>query len=153
MWVTHSVKTYISAYSSHVLTVKNTVLIQLLLYLDEILAYIRSLEDRLGLSDYPEADSFMGGEEEDEGAESLRAPEPAARRPDAVSNAFKVLSIQERILEKSAMDSSEDTENELGEGERALVHQICKVRFSERKKERKKERKIIYFLNTAYNYV
>jgi hypothetical protein len=41
-----------------------------------------------------------------------------------------VLSIQERILEKSAMDSSEDTENELGEGERALVHQICKVRYA-----------------------
>ncbi len=102
-------------------------LIQLLISLDEILAYIRSLEDRLGLSDYPEADSFMGGEDvEEEGAEALRAP---ARRPDAVSNAFKVLSIQERILEKSAMDSSEDTENELGEGERALVHQICKVRF------------------------
>jgi hypothetical protein len=97
--------------------------------IDEILAYIRSLEDRLGLSDYPEADSFMGGDEEEEGAEALRAPEPAARRPDAVSNAFKVLSIQERILEKSAMDSSEDTENELGEGERALVHQICKVRY------------------------
>jgi hypothetical protein len=94
--------------------------------LDEILAYIRSLEDRLGLSDYPEADSFMGGEEDEEGAEALRAP---ARRPDAVSNAFKVLSIQEHILEKSAMDSSEDTENELGEGERALVHQICKVRY------------------------
>ena len=99
-----------------------------------MLAYIRSLEERLGLTDYPEADSFMGGEEEEEdettaatGNAVATAAVTGTRRPDAVSNAFKVLSIQERILEKSSMDSSEDTENELGEGERALVHQICKV--------------------------
>jgi hypothetical protein len=99
-----------------------------LLLLDEILAYIRSLEQRLGLTHYPEADSFMTGEDES-AAVATTAPSVAVRRPDAVSNAFKVLSIQERILEKSsAMDSSgTDTENELGEGERALVQEICKV--------------------------
>jgi hypothetical protein len=133
-------------------------------FLDEILNYIRSLEERLGLTDYPEADSFMTGEEE-----PVATTIASTSRPDAVSNAFKVLSIQETILQGEAgrtkkkkrvkrrpstqrgslLDSSredtgeeegeeacdeaceegeEEESEELGEGERALVQEICKVR-------------------------
>ena len=117
------------------------------IFSDEILNYIRSLEERLGLTDYPEADSFMNDDVTDDVTEAAVMTSSSSSRPDAVSNAFKVLSIQENILQetkektrrtKRTMDNNsssnegeeeeEEGEEELGEGERALVQEICKVR-------------------------
>ena len=38
-----------------------------------------------------------------------------------------MLSIQERILEKSLDSETTDTEQELGEGEKAIVREMCNV--------------------------
>jgi hypothetical protein len=40
---------------------------------------------------------------------------------------IQVLSIQERILERSLDSENTDTELELGEGEKALVREMCNV--------------------------
>ena len=46
-------------------------------------------------------------------------------RPEAVTNAMKVLEVHEHVLEKSL--DSDDTADELGDGEKALVREMCNV--------------------------
>ena len=46
-------------------------------------------------------------------------------RPESVTNAMKVLEVHEQILEK-CLDSDE-TSDDLGDGEKALVREMCNV--------------------------
>ena len=124
---------------------------------DEILQYIRNLEDRIN-----QLESGGGGKEKrfvtaaaaasrindvsiDEVAKNLSGrkgggkqqganqKEAAAEgdggggRPEAVTNAMKVLEVHEHVLERS-LDSGDDTADELGDGEKALVREMCNVR-------------------------
>ena len=99
---------------------------------DEILSYIRNLEDRVRLleagSEYPLSKTFS----------PLSSPPPlkpaavtanieaeAGSRPESVTNAMKVLEVHEQILEK-CLDSDE-TSDDLGDGEKALVREMCNV--------------------------
>jgi len=78
---------------------------------DDVLLYIRSLERKLGLSPDP-VEEVQG--------------DSWGTRPQAVSNAFKVLSIQEGILERSSLEPEAEPDH-LGDGERALVREMCNV--------------------------
>ena len=49
----------------------------------------------------------------------------AGSRPESVTNAMKVLEVHEQILEK-CLDSDE-TSDDLGDGEKALVREMCNV--------------------------
>jgi len=46
-------------------------------------------------------------------------------RPESVTNAMKVLEVHEQILEKSL--DSDEASDELGDGEKALVREMCNV--------------------------
>merc|ERR1712045_396700 len=69
---------------------------------DEILAYIRNLEDRVKLleagSEYPLSKHFS--------IEQITEEQDQGNRPASVTNAMKVLEVHEQILEKS-LDSDE----------------------------------------------
>ena len=80
--------------------------------LDEILAYIRNLEDRVKLLEA--GSEYQMREEQDQG-----------HRPQSVTNAMKVLQVHEQILEKSL--DSDETSDELCDGEKALVREMCNV--------------------------
>jgi len=79
---------------------------------DEILAYIRNLEDRVKLLEA--GSEYQMREEQDQG-----------HRPQSVTNAMKVLQVHEQILEKSL--DSDETSDELCDGEKALVREMCNV--------------------------
>ena len=49
-------------------------------------------------------------------------------RPESVTNAMKVLEVHEQILEKSL--DSDETSDDLCDGEKALVREMCNVRSS-----------------------
>lgn len=109
---------------------------------DEVLLYIRSLEEcvsKLGSgSEFPigfpeniSTSTFSRGSI----AESLQnvkkegrdSPEQiGSQRPQSVNNAMKVLEVHEQLLDKS-LDSSEETSDDLGDGEKALVREMCNV--------------------------
>ena len=89
------------------------------------MSYIRNLEDRVKLleagSEYPLSKHF-----------SLESPisdniskEEQGSRPDTVTNAMKVLEVHEKILEKSL--DSDEMSDDLGDGEKALVREMCNV--------------------------
>ena len=81
-------------------------------FTDEILAYIRNLEDRVKLLEA--GSEYQIREEQDQG-----------HRPQSVTNAMKVLQVHEQILEKSL--DSDETSDELCDGEKALVREMCNV--------------------------
>lgn len=89
------------------------------------MSYIRNLEDRVKLleagSEYPLSKHF-----------SLESPisdniskEEQGSRPESVTNAMKVLEVHEKILEKSL--DSDEMSDDLGDGEKALVREMCNV--------------------------
>ena len=51
--------------------------------------------------------------------------EEQGSRPDTVTNAMKVLEVHEKILEKSL--DSDEMSDDLGDGEKALVREMCNV--------------------------
>ena len=89
---------------------------------DEILAYIRNLEDRVKLleagSEYPLSKHFT--------IEQITEEQDQGNRPASVTNAMKVLEVHEQILEKSL--DSDETSDDLCDGEKALVREMCNVR-------------------------
>ena len=89
---------------------------------DEILAYIRNLEDRVKLleagSEYPLSKHFN--------IEQITEEQDQGNRPASVTNAMKVLEVHEQILEKSL--DSDETSDDLCDGEKALVREMCNVR-------------------------
>ena len=93
----------------------------MLIFADEILAYIRNLEDRVKLleagSEYPLSKHFN--------IEQLTEEQDQGNRPASVTNAMKVLEVHEQILEKSL--DSDETSDELCDGEKALVREMCNV--------------------------
>ena len=95
---------------------------------DEVLLYIRNLEDRVGQletgTDFPfikAPNPFPTKSKEEEGAN-----EDGGVRPESVSNAMKVLEVHEHMLEQS-LDSDGGGEGDLGDGEKALVREMCNV--------------------------
>jgi len=98
----------------------------LLLFLDEILSYIRNLEDRVKLleagSEYPLSKHFSL---ESHISHSISKDQEQGSRPESVTNAMKVLEVHEQILEKSL--DSDETSDDLGDGEKALVREMCNV--------------------------
>lgn len=88
---------------------------------DEILAYIRNLEDRVKLleagSEYPLSKHFT--------IEQITEEQDQGNRPASVTNAMKVLEVHEQILEKSL--DSDETSDDLCDGEKALVREMCNV--------------------------
>ena len=56
---------------------------------------------------------------------SLQSQPGTGSRPEAVTNAMKVLEVHEQILEKSL--DSDEASDELGDGEKALVREMCNV--------------------------
>ena len=97
-------------------------------FLDEILSYIRNLEDRVKLletgSDYPLSKHFSL-ESHIRGNIKEQDQEDQGSRPESVTNAMKVLEVHEQILEKSL--DSDETSDDLGDGEKALVREMCNV--------------------------
>ena len=51
--------------------------------------------------------------------------EEQGSRPESVTNAMKVLEVHEKILEKSL--DSDEMSDDLGDGEKALVREMCNV--------------------------
>ena len=94
----------------------------MLVFADEILAYIRNLEDRVKLleagSEYPLSKHFN--------IEQITEEQDQGNRPASVTNAMKVLEVHEQILEKSL--DSDETSDDLCDGEKALVREMCNVR-------------------------
>ena len=94
----------------------------ILIFADEILAYIRNLEDRVKLleagSEYPLSKHFN--------IEQITEVQDQGNRPASVTNAMKVLEVHEQILEKSL--DSDETADDLCDGEKALVREMCNVR-------------------------
>ena len=92
------------------------------IFADEILAYIRNLEDRVKLleagSEYPLSKHFN--------IEQITEVQDQGNRPASVTNAMKVLEVHEQILEKSL--DSDETADDLCDGEKALVREMCNVR-------------------------
>ena len=97
--------------------------------LDEILAYIRNLEDRVKLleagSEYPLSKQFSL-ETQLTDKFTTNSKEDPGSRPESVTNAMKVLEVHEQILEKSL--DSDEISDDLGDRERALVREMCNVR-------------------------
>ena len=93
----------------------------MLIFADEILAYIRNLEDRVKLleagSEYPLSKHLS--------IQHIREEQEQGNRPESVTNAMKVLQVHEQILEKSL--DSDETSDELCDGEKALVREMCNV--------------------------
>ena len=107
---------------------------------DEVLLYIRNLEDRVGQlesgSEFPYKPVFPISapskakervEEDEEEEEEVRSKEEGGVRPESVSNAMKVLEVHEDMLERGGETglAGED----LGDGEKALVREMCNVSF------------------------
>ena len=94
----------------------------MLIFADEILAYIRNLEDRVKLleagSEYPLSKHLI--------IEQITEEQDQGNRPASVTNAMKVLEVHEQILEKSL--DSDETSDDLCDGEKALVREMCNVR-------------------------
>ena len=95
---------------------------------DEVLLYIRNLEDRVGQletgTDFPfikAPNPFPTKSKDEEGTN-----EDGGVRPVSVSNAMKVLEVHEHMLERS-LDSDGGGEVDLGDGEKALVREMCNV--------------------------
>ena len=57
--------------------------------------------------------------------EQIREEQERGNRPESVTNAMKVLEVHEQILEKSL--DSDETSDELCDGEKALVREMCNV--------------------------
>merc|ERR1719422_2187749 len=94
---------------------------------DEVLSYIRNLEDRVKLleagSEYPLSKHFsLETQLSDKFTNSKEDP---GSRPESVTNAMKVLEVHEQILEKSL--DSDEISDDLGDRERALVREMCNV--------------------------
>lgn len=49
------------------------------------------------------------------------------QRPQSVNNAMKVLEVHEQLLDKSLDSSEETSDDHLGDGEKALVREMCNV--------------------------
>jgi len=102
---------------------------------DEVLLYIRNLEDRVGQleagSEYPLStqfnQSFRTKMLKDISLDHINdnAEKDLGSRPESVTNAMKVLEVHEQILEKSL--DSDEASDELGDGEKALVREMCNV--------------------------
>jgi FtsZ-binding cell division protein ZapB len=102
---------------------------------DEVLLYIRNLEDRVGQleagSEYPLSTQFnhpfrtkiVKDLSLDHINDNLE--KDMGSRPESVTNAMKVLEVHEQILEKSL--DSDEASDELGDGEKALVREMCNV--------------------------
>ena len=95
------------------------------MFLDEILSYIRNLEDRVKLleagSEYPLSKHFSL----ESHISSTISKDEQGSRPESVTNAMKVLEVHEQILEKSL--DSDSLSDDLGDGEKALVREMCNV--------------------------
>lgn len=85
---------------------------------DDVLSYIRNLEERVGQLE-------AGSELPPNKPPSLQSQPGTGSRPEAVTNAMKVLEVHEQILEKSL--DSDEASDELGDGEKALVREMCNV--------------------------
>ena len=103
---------------------------------DEVLLYIRNLEDRVGQlesgSEFPYKPVFplpppskAKEEEEEEEDGVMRSKEEGGVRPESVSNAMKVLEVHEDMLERH--NESGQAGEDLGDGEKALVREMCNV--------------------------
>ena len=106
---------------------------------DEVLLYIRNLEDRVGQlesgSEFPYKPVFPISplsskakeqvEEDDEDEEEVvHGKEEGGVRPESVSNAMKVLEVHEDMLERGETGLAGE---DLGDGEKALVREMCNV--------------------------
>jgi len=106
---------------------------------DEVLLYIRNLEDRVGQlesgSEFPYKPVFPISplsskakeqvEEDDEDEEEVvLCKEEGGVRPESVSNAMKVLEVHEDMLERGETGLAGE---DLGDGEKALVREMCNV--------------------------
>jgi hypothetical protein len=110
----------------------------LILIADEVLLYIRNLEDRVGQleagSEYPLSTQFnqpfrnkiVKDLSLDHISDNIE--KDMGSRPESVTNAMKVLEVHEQILEKSL--DSDEASDELGDGEKALVREMCNVSIS-----------------------
>jgi len=102
---------------------------------DEVLLYIRNLEDRVGQleagSEYPLSthfpQPFRSKIVKDLSLDHINdnIDKDLGSRPESVTNAMKVLEVHEQILEKSL--DSDEASDELGDGEKALVREMCNV--------------------------
>ena len=100
-----------------------------------MLLYIRNLEDRVGQlesgSEFPYKPVFplpppsKAKEEEEEEDGVMRSKEEGGVRPESVSNAMKVLEVHEDMLERH--NESGQAGEDLGDGEKALVREMCNV--------------------------
>ena len=95
---------------------------------DEVLLYIRNLEDRVGQletgTDFPfikAPNPFPTMSKEEEGAN-----EEGGVRPESVSYAMHVLEVHEHMLEQ-IVNSDGGGEGDLGDGKKALVREMCNV--------------------------
>ena len=57
--------------------------------------------------------------------DNIKKQDEQGSRPESVTNAMKVLEVHEQILEKSL--DSDETSDDLGDGEKALVREMCNV--------------------------
>ena len=108
---------------------------------DEVLLYIRNLEDRVGQlesgSEFPYKPVFPISapssktkeqvEEDDDEVGVLHSKEEGGVRPESVSNAMKVLEVHEDMLERGETGLAGE---DLGDGEKALVREMCNVSLS-----------------------
>lgn len=111
----------------------------LVLIVDEVLLYIRNLEDRVGQleagSEYPLSthfpQPFRSKIVKDLSLDHINdnIDKDLGSRPESVTNAMKVLEVHEQILEKSL--DSDEASDELGDGEKALVREMCNVSTNE----------------------
>ena len=94
---------------------------------DEVLLYIRNLEDRVGQlengSEFPFGKPAFPSSRLKEPLEEEEAKEEGGVRPESVSNAMKVLEVHEDMLERGEGGEGGD----LGDGEKALVREMCNV--------------------------
>jgi len=106
---------------------------------DEVLLYIRNLEDRVGQlesgSEFPYKPVFpisapssktkeQVEEDDDDEVDVLHSKEEGGVRPESVSNAMKVLEVHEDMLERGETGLAGE---DLGDGEKALVREMCNV--------------------------
>ena len=106
-----------------------------ILIADGVLLYIRNLEDRVGQleagSEYPLSthfnQPFRNKIVKDLSLDHINdnIDKDMGSRPESVTNAMKV---HEKILEKSL--DSDEASDELGDGEKALVREMCNVSIS-----------------------
>ena len=105
---------------------------------DEVLLYIRNLEDRVGQlesgSEFPYKPVFPIStaskakehvQEDDDDEEVVHGKEEGGVRPESVSNAMKVLEVHEDMLERGGETGLPG--EDLGDGEKALVREMCNV--------------------------